>query len=285
MPQKKQHTNKLGNPAIIAAATQLAMNKQNKSSAPKNKYDVQSEVLRSKKRAKTWKVVGIGVGVLTVLVLGKKVYDKYRKDKTEGETSTSAQIAKQFIQAFNPWGIPERLRKWGTPDGGTNSDMVYDAAFKLKNAGLKFEEVAKDYEKITKRNLSADLRSELSNEQYAKVQAILADDYDPKRDNTNPDQIKDGFFLFIEESDLYLNPRDSFSPKNSPTLPAYSMFRNARLTGEKDNGTRYNMVQIAREGGGNLIWVKEHKLKRLTPTMFAEAMGNASIRKFELQKK
>lgn len=75
MKKKKQNKKTLGNPALIAA---MAM-KQNTPAAPqtgRTQYDVAYEEGKQKRNKNILLAFGIGVGVLGLVFVGKRIYDK-----------------------------------------------------------------------------------------------------------------------------------------------------------------------------------------------------------------
>ncbi len=259
---------KLGNPALIAAALQAATSKKNASKpANLNQYDLQAQIMRSQRRRTAWKVLGIGVGTLAVVLLGKKFLDDYKKTKSESDQSSEAQIAKAFLAAFNPSGF-QILKNFDT----TKEQLVYENLYRIVNEKLKFDDVAKEYKNISGKDLDADLRSELDADEYAIAQKILASDPDKVLpEDQNPAHL---FFKVTDKADVYRAP-DNLLPYKTIPNGTYAVW--GVLTNKEAVGMSYispllstTYLQFTSQADKKTYWIEKSKVQRLSQKAYNE---------------
>lgn len=261
----------LGNPALIAAATQIALNRaaSKKQSGGASEYDVQLAIMRSERSRKAWKIVGFTAGGIALLAVGKKLWDNYLKNKSESDQSAEAQIAKGFINAFNPSGF-DIFRNFDT----TKEKAVYDNLYRMINEKLKYEDVAKEYKNITGRDLDADLRSELDDKEYAIAQKIIASASNP--DDVTPDDMNEKhlFFTVKEKADIFRNT-DNLLPYK--TIPNGNFAVWGVLTNKEQTGWSYlspllssTYLQFKSNSDSKMYWIEKSKVQRLSQKAYNE---------------
>jgi hypothetical protein len=266
------------NPALINAAASIRsaqIANKNKPSAA-TKYDMQLELLRLKRQRRTRAIVGYTVAGLAVIIAGKRIIKTIKNKQAESDTSVEAQLAKQFHLAMQPW-------QWGAwaPDG-KDINKIYSAAYRIANEDLSFKKVSRKYNSVTGRDLNEDLRKELSGEEYARLQSILSENYDPTGDPENPKN--PGYFRTTDSGEFYPNPGDTFGIGYEPAL-----WIDTYLTGRKVPHTRLyvkigDLLEV-KSAGGKLYYVKEDRGERLSPARYNELLKAPAVKKLRLGKK
>ncbi len=259
----------LGNPALIAAATQIALSKaaSQKQSGGASEYDVQLAIMRSERSRKAWKVVGFTAGGIALLAVGKKLWDNYLKNKSESDQSAEAQIAKGFINAFNPSGF-NIFRNFDT----TKEKAVRDNLYRMINEKLKYEDVAKEYKNITGEDLDADLRSELDDKEYAIAQKIIASN----PDDVTPDDMNEKhlFFTVKEKADVFRNPDYLLSYKTIPNgnFAVWGVLTNIERVGQSFfSPLLYSTyLQFKSNSDSKMYWIEKSKVQRLSQKAYNE---------------
>lgn len=266
------------NPALINAAAQVTAAKMSNKNRPSGttKYDMQLELLRQKRKRRTRAIIGYSVAGLAVLIAGKRIIRNIKNKQSESDTSTEAQLAKEFHLAMQPL-------QWGSwvPDG-KDLNKIYATAYRISNENISFKKVSRKYSNITGNELSEDLRKELSGEEYQKLQEILSKNYDPTGDPDNPNN--PGYFRTTDSGEFYKNPSDNFGIEYEPGL-----WLDTYLTGRKYDHTRFgveigNLLEI-RSAGGGLYYAKEGRVERLSPAKYNELRKAPAVKKYRLGKK